>query len=99
MLRFAPWDYEPMLRLMQKASREMSKHMKEHAIVKGSEKTARQLLVFSELCRRLADDDVYYEDGYFHPKRKQWAKQVRYRYNCDLEYLRRILKHLPSWWD
>lgn len=88
-----------MLRLMQKASLEMSKHIKEHALVKGSEKTSRQLLVFSELCRRLADDDVYYEDGYFRTNRKHWAKRVRYRYNYDLEYLRRMLKHLPAWWD
>jgi hypothetical protein len=98
---FAPWDFEPMLRLMQKSSREMSKHMKEHAMVKGSEKASRELLVFSELCRRLADDDVYYEDPYFHykGKRREFYKRVRYRYNYDLEYLRRMLKHMPHWWD
>ena len=88
-----------MLRLMQKASREMSTHMKDHAMVKHSEKTARQLLVFSELCRRLADDDVYYQNNYFHKNGKLKYKQVRYRYNYDLEYLRRVLKHLPHWWD
>lgn len=90
-----------MLRLMQKASREMSKHMKEHAMVKRSEKTSRELLVFSELCRRLADDDVYYDEPYFKDKskRRRHYERVRYRYNYDLEYLRRVMKHLPHWWD
>lgn len=90
-----------MLRLMQKASREMSIHMKDHSVLKGkrAEKTARELLVFSELCRRLADDDVYYEEPYFKHSKGKMYKTVRYRYNYDLEYLRRILKHLPHWWD
>lgn len=90
-----------MLRLMQKSSREMSKHMKEHAMVKGAEKTSRQLLVFSELCRRLADDDVYYEEPYFKDRseKRRHYLQVKYRYNYDIQYMGRMLKHMPSWWD
>jgi hypothetical protein len=100
-------DYSPLLKLLQLATRQMSDHHKRSGRVVGSDKIARQLLIVSELCRRLERDQYFENAGY---KRKDWKaksphrrsgiiEHAEYLQKQDLNYLGRTLQHLPKWWD
>lgn len=89
--------------MMQKSSRLLSEHIKKHNIVKRADKSARQALIFSELCRRIATEETYYDEPYFKvPRGKdkigKYSRYV-YRYNYDVEYLSKMAKFIPHWWD
>lgn len=97
------YDFNGMLRMMQKSSRLLSEHIKKHNIVKRADKSARQALIFSELCRRIATEETYYDEPYFKvPRGKdkigKYSRYV-YRYNYDVEYLSKMAKFIPHWWD
>jgi hypothetical protein len=87
------------LKLIQRASKELSVHLRTHNLVKHAKKRAKQALIFSELCRRLADEDVYYEEPYFRAGQGRKYSQFRYRYNYDIQYLGKMTKYIPYWWD
>lgn len=89
-----------MLRIMAVASRELSDHLRTHAIVVDYKKRAREALIFSLLCKRLAEDDVYYNDfgRHYFTSRKRYS-DVRYRYDYDVKYLSHMTKKIPYWWD
>lgn len=97
------YDFNAMLRLMQKSSRLLSDHIKKHNVLCRSDKSARQALIFSELCRRIADEEVYRTKSYFKvPRGKdRIGKESRYiyRYNYDVAYLSKMAKFIPYWWD
>lgn len=102
MWNYHPCDFSFTLKLMQKATRELSNHLREHNIVKDAKKRAKQALIFSELCRRLADEDVYYENPYFNRsmgRNRRYYETWKYRYNYDLQYLGKMTKYIPYWWD
>src|ERR1041385_7921722 len=52
-------DYAPTLKMMEIAFREIARLHSEHPHLVSSQKTARQTLIVSELCRRLHDDDYH----------------------------------------
>lgn len=99
MWNFHPCDFAFTLKLMEKATRELSCHLKTHNIVKDAKKRAKQALIFSELCKRIADEDVYYEDKYFNRHKRFTYQNFRYRYNYDVQYLGKLTKYIPYWWD
>lgn len=88
---------------MQRSSRDLSDHLYAHQVFKQSAKRARQARVFSELCKRIVDEEVYYTEPYFKaPCRKdrfgRYSRSI-YRYNYDIEYLGKMIRHIPGWWD
>jgi hypothetical protein len=104
---FDTCDYSPLLKLLQLATRQMSDHHKRSGRVVGSDKIARQLLIVSELCRRLETDEYFENAGY---KRKDWKtksprtrsgviEQAEYMQQQDLAYLGQMLQHMLTWWD
>lgn len=56
------WDYTKLLLMMERKLRRMSGHIGKYGHHVGSERTARQLLIASELCRRIRADE--YEDPF-----------------------------------
>lgn len=96
-------DYQDTLRLMQVGFKGISDHLIKHNIKKHDKKYARQLLVVSELCRRLSAEDQY--DYWLHQMVKKdgknyrrYADHYRYMYDQDLAYLQKMFKFLPHWW-
>ncbi len=54
---FRSWDYTGLLRLMEIASYEMHKCHKNHGHLIRSDDTAKELLIFSALCKRIREDE------------------------------------------
>lgn len=96
-------DYSYLLWLMADATVEMSRHHREDGVTADREKTARQLLVVSELCKRLREDNYFVMAGYRYGLDDAKARRVfahsDYLAKQDIEYLGRVLRHLRSWWD
>lgn len=56
------WDYSRLLAMMERKLKRMSDHLREHGHAVGSDRHAKQLLVASELCKRIRLDA--YEDPF-----------------------------------
>lgn len=104
---FDTCDYAPLLRLIHVATKEMARLYKEHGMVVGSERTARQLTVVAELCRRLEADDHFTQAGYKHEtwpalsdfERKRISDHAEYMVKQDVEYLAKTMKDIRCWWQ
>lgn len=88
---------------MQVGFKGISDHLIKHNIKKHDKKRARQLLVTSELCKRLANEEQY--DYWLHKivksngkNYKRYADHHNYMWKQDLDYLRKMLRFLPHWW-
>lgn len=93
------YDFNGMLRLMQKSSRLLSDHIYKHDHLARAKKSAKQARVFSELCRRIADEDQYYQRPYFRSRGRYDFHNIKYRYDYDVWYLSKLAKYIPYWWD
>ena len=58
---YRSWDYHGMFQFMETCARDMSRCHKEHGHLMRSEETAKELLVFAELLRRV-NEDTYTDD-------------------------------------
>jgi len=105
---FDTCDYAPLMDMLSTAARLMATHHQKHGKVTSSERSAKQLLIVSELCRRLEADDYPELAGYEHAAYPQWSSRRRtyvwqhaeYLAQQDIDYLGRMLKkHLRGWWD
>ena len=110
---FDTCDWAPMMRLMHVGFREMAIHHRDHSHTMGGPKRARQLMIVSELCRRLDDDEYSFSawrvndwDGVLKSQRaandRQWKHvhaHEEYLVNQDITYLGKMLRHLRMWWD
>lgn len=54
---YRSWDYYGMMMFMETCARDMSVMHKEHGITLNSEETAKELLVFAELLKRIREDE------------------------------------------
>lgn len=54
---YRSWDYHGMFQFMETSARDMSRCHKEHGHLMRSEETAKELLVFAELLRRVNEDN------------------------------------------
>ena len=54
---YRSWDYHGMFQFMETCARDMSRCHKEHGHLMRSEETAKELLVFAELLRRVNEDN------------------------------------------
>jgi hypothetical protein len=100
---FSDGDYSSLLKVMQVASKELSNHIGHHNHHQRAKKDARELLIVSELCRRLATEDqydVWLRDGVKRGvgKSKRYFDHYQYLWKQDHEYLMKMFKSLPHWW-
>lgn len=100
---FSDGDYSSLLKVMQVASKELSNHIGGHNIGSRAKKSARELVIVSELCRRLATEDQYdywLREGVKRGpgKSKRHFDHYQYLWKQDQEYLRKMFKNLPYWW-
>jgi hypothetical protein len=94
-------DYAPTLKLMEIAFKEISRLHSENGHLVSSDKTAKQTLIVSELCRRLHDDDYHdLAKGAIGTSRKfaRWG-HIDYLGRQDSEYLGRMFKFVRHWWN
>jgi hypothetical protein len=54
---YASWDYSGTLRLMETAFKDMSESHKNHSQHLCQDRKVRELIILSELCKRLREDD------------------------------------------
>lgn len=54
---YQSWDYSGLLMFMETASRDMHECHKNHGHLMRSDKTAKELLIFSNLCKRIREDE------------------------------------------
>lgn len=97
--RFDTCDYTGLLELMQAATKQMAIDHRDHGHLVNSERTAHQLFIVSELCRRLAADDYFDLAEREGRKDADWSKRVGYLGKQDAEYLGRMFRHVQTWWD
>lgn len=98
-------DYSPTVRLMEIAFRRMMILHRDHGCLLKATRTAKQLLIVSELCKRIQEDN--YADLAGHAnydsmsefQRTKWARHTNYLQKQDVEYLGKMMRYLPSWWD
>ena len=104
---FHACDYSGMLELMEVAAREMRDLHRDHGVTSYRERTARQLTVVAELCRRLHEDN-YFENAGYDPKtwgrhsdhkRSRIAKHSSEMAKWDAIYLGRMFRLVQHWWD
>jgi hypothetical protein len=104
---FDTCDYAPLLRIIHVATKEMARLYREHPLVVGAEKTAKQLTVVSELCKRLEADDYFENAGHDGDswqrlpdhRQRQIAKHAEYMAKQDTEYLGKMLTRVRYWWQ
>lgn len=96
-------DYSYLLWLMADATQEMSRHHREDGVAADRDKMARQLLVVTELCKRLREGNYFMMAGYRRGLTSAQASRVfahsDYMAKQDVEYLGKMLRHMRSWWD
>lgn len=106
-LDFNTCDYSGLLQLMEISLRAMRDLHRDHGVTVGRERTARQLTVAAELCRRLNEDRHFQNAGYdpttwkhLDDKRKTriCEHSVQMAKN-DAVYLGRAFRFVQHWWD
>lgn len=103
---FDTCDYAPMLKLLQIATREMAVQHLEAGHSKDSKNRGRELLIVSELCRRLYDDNYFENAGYGSTWGQKTGKQQRrvavhaqYMEKQDADLLGKMFQMVRYWWD
>lgn len=104
---FDTCDYSGLLALMREATKRMSEHHRDHGHCINADRTAKQLFIVSALCGRLGGDTGTYEElaGYARydtmneTQRRHWANHSDYLATQDIEYLRKMFRHIQRWWD
>lgn len=105
---FRSWDSDGLLEIIQVATKEMSRCHKEFGHCMNSEKTAKQLIAASELCRRLREDNYFENAGY--RQGESWDNLPEYqktqiaRHSAlvsknDAIYLGKLFRFVQGWWD
>lgn len=85
-------DWSGLLLIMSVKLRRMSDHIREHNIIQGAEKTSREILMASELCRRMSEEDYLF-------KAKDFDEETKL-FDRDMELFCRLFrKKLRCWWD
>jgi hypothetical protein len=112
MLHAVEWDYAGLLRLIAAWCERAAAHHNSHRLVADWERTARELRLAAELCRRVIRPPYLSTLGYdstyaFHrePRRVTLrnagiARLALAQEEADLELLARLVRRkLRSWWD
>ena len=103
---FRAWDWDGLAGLIETSAREMRKsHLPGHLL--RAPRTAKQLLIVAELCKRLREN-VYFEQAGYDPKtwdkrdrftRQKLAKHSGYMAAQDAKYLGKMMQRITHWWD
>ena len=111
-LHAVEWDYAGLLRLIEAWCERAAEHHNSHRLVADWEKTARELRLAAELCRRmmhppylatLGYDSTYVfrrEPGRVTLRNAGIARLALAQEEADLDHFARLLRRkLRSWWD
>lgn len=72
---FDTCDYSGLLRLLQTAAHQMRVHHEKHGMVTSSPRSAKQIMIVENLCKRLYRDDYFENAGY---RQGDWNKLPDY---------------------
>lgn len=112
MIRWTPiiwfdhdFDWDFLNTILEYKFRRMSVSIGRNGILTGKDRTAKQLMVCAELCKRLGDE--FGENGYYKNADKRfphrgpyWAKRVDALGKQDQELLATMIrKYYRHWWD
>lgn len=93
---FRAWDWTGMVELLEISAREM-RDVQTTGRHTGSERSAKQLMVIQNLCRRLREENYFDMHGDEHDR--TWAERVSYSGKNDAEYLGRMMRFVQYWWE
>lgn len=104
---FRSWDFSGLLKLMETATSEMYCCHRDYAHYVGAERTAKQLLIVRELCKRLREDKYFKKAGYDSQNwdyfddfdKSRIVKHSVYMAEQDAVYLGKMMRHVQKWWD
>ena len=95
------YDYSFLLQAIQDWLDNSSKQHKENGVLVRSNRTAKEMLIASNLIKRINDSDIYYKPNMvFNTKNKFLYISSEKQEKQDINYLFDFMKkHIQGWWD
>ena len=101
MNKYKWYDYSFLLQAVSCWLEDSAKQHKEKGVLVRSNKTAKEMIIASNLIKRITEEEIYYKPNkLFDNKNKFPYSYCETQRKQDIDYLFDFMKkHLTGWWD